>query len=141
MNPVVRTRVPPPSPENSSVRRVVLPSGKEIEVVRFDAPATTPSASWALHVCPECEGDHMQPVDWQEVGRDHWDLELHCPNCGWEGGGVFAQDAVECFEDQLHRATRALVVDLRRLQRARMEDDVERFSAALAGDHILPEDF
>lgn len=131
----------PPSHENSSVRRVVLPSGKEIEVVRFDAPGATPSPPRALHVCPECAGDHMQPVDWQEAGRDHWELELRCPNCGWEGGGVFAQDAVEGFQDQLDRATEALVADLRRLQQARMEDDVERFSRALTGDHILPEDF
>jgi len=109
MKPVVRTHVTPPSPENSSVRCVVLPSGKEIEVVRFDAPGATPSPPRALHVCPECAGDHMQPVDWQDAGRDHWELELRCPN-------------------------EALVADLRRLRQARMEDDVERFSRALTGD-------
>lgn len=134
----------PPPPENSSVRRVVLPSGKEIEVVHFDAPAPPERqerAADALHVCPACAGDHVQPVDWQEAGPDHWELDLHCPNCGWEEGGVFDQDAVESFEDQLDRATEALVADLRRLQQARMEDGVDRFALALAGDHILPEDF
>ncbi len=35
----------------------------------------------------------------------------------------------------------ALVADLRKLTRANMEDDVERFIAALNAEYVLPEDF
>lgn len=140
MNTLVRSVTPLP-PESSSVRRIVLPSGKEIEVVHFAAPAAPRPPAHELTICPNCEGDHIQLVDWQGAGHDHWRLDLHCPNCGWQGGGVFSHTVVEAFEAQLDRATDALVADLRRLEQARMQDDIERFSRALAGDHLLPEDF
>ena len=55
--------------------------------------------------------------------------------------GVFDQDTVERFDEELDRGTDKLVDDLKRLIRANMEEEIERFSRALRGDHILPEDF
>ena len=55
--------------------------------------------------------------------------------------GVFDQDTVERFDEELDRGTEALVRDLKRLMRANMEDEIERFVGALAADAILPEDF
>ena len=128
------------------VRRVVLPSGKTIEVVYFgDETATTtrptPEPVEDLHVCGTCESELVYPVDWDEAGEDHWEVTLRCPNCEWSGVGVFEQDIVERFDEELDRGTEALVRDLKHLMQANMEDEIERFVMALQAGHIVPEDF
>ena len=140
------------SDHNHRVRRVVLPSGKTIEVVYFDDPpapaaedplaaahATTVPAD--LHVCRSCGSALVYPVDWDEAGPEHWEVSLRCPDCEWTERGVFSQNDVEQFDEELDRGTDALLQDLRRLMHANMEDEIERFVAALAADQILPEDF
>ena len=132
------------------VRRVVLPSGKTIEVVYFDEirdlvpaaaqPAHT-EAGDDLHVCGSCESELVYPVEWDEAGETHWEVTLRCPNCEWSGSGVYEQDVVERFDEELDRGTEALVRDLKRMMHANMEDEIERFVFALEGDHIVPDDF
>jgi hypothetical protein len=128
------------------VRRVVLPSGKVIEVVYFGdettaptRPATEPAED--LHLCGSCESELVYPVDWEEAGATHWEVVLRCPNCEWSGTGVFDQDIVERFDEELDRGTEALVRDLKNLMQANMEEEIERFVSALEADHIVPEDF
>jgi hypothetical protein len=136
-------------PDRQSVRRVVLPSGKTIEVVYFEdpAPAATPASSTpapsveGLHMCPTCESDLVQPVEWEEAGPAHWDMTLRCPACEWTGGGIFAQELVEGLEEALDRGAEALVEDLKRLTHANMEDEIDRFVTALEADHVWPMDF
>ena len=124
------------------VRRVVLPSGKTIEVVYFEDVAGEPaSGAVALHHCPECAGDLVHPVAWDEAGPDHWDVVLRCPNCEWSGSGTFPQAIIDRFDAHLDRGTETLVEDLRRLVHANMEDGIDRFVAALGADLIVPEDF
>jgi hypothetical protein len=131
------------------VRRVVLPSGKTIEVVYFDEnPAldaidhpTVTEGGVDLHVCGSCNSDLVFPVEWDEAGATHWEVTLRCPNCEWSGTGVFDQGVVERFDEELDRGTEALVRDLKRMMHANMEDEIERFVLALEGDHILPDDF
>ncbi|HWH96640.1 MAG TPA: hypothetical protein VNT03_22455 [Baekduia sp.] len=136
------------------VRRVVLPSGKTIEVVYFEDRQTAgPAGGRAevrpahdetvgdLHVCGACASSLVYPTEWEEAGATHWEVTLRCPNCEWAGAGVFEQDLVERFDEELDRGTEALVRDLRRLAHANMEDEIERFTTALAEDHIVPEDF
>jgi hypothetical protein len=128
------------------VRRVVLPSGKVIEVVYFDdetTAATRPPSQPAehLHQCGTCDSELVYPVDWEEAGDTHWEVFLRCPNCEWTGTGVFEQDIVERFDEELDRGTEALVRDLKNLMQANMEDEIERFVSALAAGHIVPEDF
>jgi hypothetical protein len=100
-----------------------------------------PAPPAGLHVCPECDSQLVLPLTWSEAGREAWDVSLHCPNCDWIGGGVYAQEAIERFDEELDRGTEILVRDFQRLVRANMEDDVERFVAALHAGAILPEDF
>jgi hypothetical protein len=124
------------------VKRVALPSGKTIEVVYFDhssAPETPQKLE--LHVCPDCDARLVYPVHWTEVDRANWEVMLRCPNCEWLHTGVFDQETVERFDEELDRGTDSLVDDLKRLIQANMEEDIERFAHALARDHILPEDF
>jgi hypothetical protein len=126
------------------VRRVVLPSGKTIEVVYFgDETYTGPAPEPVddLHVCGTCDCELVYPVDWEEAGETHWEVTLRCPNCEWSGTGVFDQDVVERFDEELDRGTEALVRDLKRLMQANMEDEIERFVSALQAGHIVPEDF
>ena len=55
--------------------------------------------------------------------------------------GVFTQDTVETFDEELDRGADALARDYRRLMRANMVEEIDRFAAALEADAILPEDF
>jgi hypothetical protein len=123
-----------------SIRRIVLPSGRSIEVVRFD-DETHVAPSTGLHICPECASQLVQPVEWGEATEEHWELTLHCPNCEWLSHGVFDQDEVMQLEEQLDEGISAILRDLKRLATANMADEVERFASALAADVILPEDF
>jgi hypothetical protein len=125
-------------PYSHSVRRIVLPSGRSIEVVRF---ALEPVKSHELHMCPTCESELVQPVQWGEAAGGFWELELRCPNCGWETEGVFDQDQVDDLEERLDEGLAEMLSDLRRLAQANMAEEIERFTQALEADLILPEDF
>jgi hypothetical protein len=127
------------NPNHHSIRRIVLPSGRTIEVVRFHNESQAPSPG--LHICPVCECELVQPVAWSEVGPERWELILRCPNCHWMDEGVYAQAELESFEERLDEGVAAILGDLQRLTHANMEDQVDRFVAALHADLILPEDF
>jgi uncharacterized protein (DUF2236 family) len=134
-------------PDNSNyVRRVVLPSGRAIEVVYFENQPAHPSAGRLdevtdLHICPECAKHLVYPVEWQEASATHWEVRLRCPNCEWQTVGLYDQETVDRFDLELDHGTEALVRDLKRLTRANMEEEAERFSSALASDAIWPMDF
>lgn len=144
-----------PDPDHTHhIRRVTLPSGRSIEVVYFDPPAADPEridppgaaarehvVHEDLHVCPECVAALVYPLEWHEVARTQWEVELRCPNCEWHHVGTFDQDVVDRFDDELDRGTAAVVRDLKRLTRANMEEEIERFTAALDSDAVWPMDF
>jgi hypothetical protein len=140
---------PDPHPSHQHVRRVVLPSGKTIEVVYFEehpevaghAAATDTAKTAELHVCRACDSHLVYPLEWEEAGPRHWEVTLRCPDCHEVATGVYDQTTVDRFDEVLDDGTDAVVRDLKRLMRANMEDEVERFVAALQADVILPEDF
>jgi len=141
------------------VKRVVLPSGKTIEVVYFkesgraegaaELPVEEPQAPehppaephQELHVCIECESQLVYPVQWEESGPENWSVLLHCPNCGVYREGIFSQETVEVFDEELDRGADALARDYKRLMRANMAEEIDIFVGALNADAILPEDF
>jgi hypothetical protein len=140
------------------LKRIVLPSGKTIEVVYFEslaadtastetaapqAPQVQPDRALErdLHVCPDCNSELVYPVAWEEADETHWSITLRCPNCEWDEEGVYAQDQCDRFDDELERGTDALTRDYKRLMTANLADEIERFADALEGDHILPMDF
>jgi hypothetical protein len=135
----------PASPDNRHyVRKVVLPSGRSIEVVYFEPeplPPLTTQPAHDLHVCPQCDAGLVFPIEWEEHDAVHWEVSLRCPNCEWHAVDLYAQDIVDRFDEELDRGTEALVRDLKQLTRANMEDEIERFVQALAVDALLPEDF
>jgi hypothetical protein len=127
------------NPERHSVRRIILPSGKSIEVVRFDDRAKP--VPTGLHICPACGSGLVQPVRWAEASGDRWELTLECPNCCWTEDGVYDRDQVDQLEERLDDGLAEMLGDLQRLTQANMAEDIDRFVSALLADHILPEDF
>ena len=138
----------PSEPISQYVRRLVLPSGRAIEVVYFESlnrePAPVPrpeETKRALHVCPDCHRDLVYPVEWEESSATHWEVLLRCPNCEWHEVGTFDQTTVDRFDEELDVGTEILIGDLKRLEQANMEEEIERFVKALSAGAILPEDF
>lgn len=136
------------------IRRVTLPSGKSIEVLYFadaetEAIAAGPAQAQVeatptetpLHVCDNCRSTLVYPTEWDEAGPDHWRVELRCPNCEWYGEGIYDQETVEAFDDVLDQGIDVLLSDYRALVNSNMEDEIDRFAAALEADAILPSDF
>jgi hypothetical protein len=140
------------SEHQDKVRRLKLPSGKQIEVVVFgsapgsgavapEAPSENGAPERELHLCRSCGSELVHPTDWEEVGEDNWRLELRCPNCEWIGEAIYARRTVEELDEELERGMETIVRDLRHLTHANMEEQIERFIAALQDDLIVPFDF
>ena len=136
------------------LKRIVLPSGKTIEVVYFDhaaltepRPAPEPPAKPAkqgereLHICVNCNSQLAYPVAWEESDTRSWNVTIRCPECEWTEAGVFTQEQCDRFDDHLEAGTDALSRDYKRLVTANMSEEIDRFSAALDADAILPIDF
>ncbi len=126
-------------PHHHSLRRIVLPSGRSIEVVRFHD--TAERVRHGLHVCPDCDSDLVQPVSWSEASDERWELTLECPNCWWSTEGLYDRDEVHQLEERLDDGLADMLDDLKRLTHANMADQIDRFIAALEADLVLPEDF
>lgn len=94
-----------------------------------------------LHVCPRCRSELVQPVEWAALDMRRWRVDLSCPECRWCGGGVYPQAVLDRFDEVLDDGVAMLAEDLERLERANMEEDVNRFLDALSADRVLPEDF
>jgi hypothetical protein len=134
------------------VKRVQLPSGKTIEVVYFrDAelaaadrpadPSDVPSHALDMHICQHCDSELVNPISWDEEPGAGWRVTLRCPDCETQRHGVFSESAVDHFDEVLEAGSDALASDYRKLMRANMADEADRFAHAIASDAILPEDF
>lgn len=128
-----------PNPHGHSVRRIVLPSGRSIEVVRLDDQ--TERSQHPLHVCPACDSELVQPRAWAETEDERWELTLECPNCWWSVEGVFDQRHVHELEERLDEGLSAMLSDLKGLAHTNMAEQIDRFTEALWADQIMPEDF
>jgi hypothetical protein len=94
-----------------------------------------------MHVCPRCNSELVQPVDWVERSTGLWWVELRCPECEWRDADTYCQADVDAFDKELDRGGVLLTKDLRDITRANMEAEVERFVSALNVGGVLPEDF
>jgi len=105
------------------------------------ASRTGGKSAEGMHACPSCSSSLVQPINWHEQGDGHWHVELRCPECEWWGRDSYSQTEVDHYDEELDRGGQELMEDLRSLTRANMEDEADRFAAALASGCILPEDF
>jgi len=96
----------------------------------------------ALHVCPECGSDLVQPTCWEQVGdRSHWRVWRRCPECEWFCQGVHDEQEIDAFDEQLDLGAHELADELRVLEHSNMAAMAEVFVAALAADLIGADDF
>jgi DNA-directed RNA polymerase subunit RPC12/RpoP len=136
------------------VKRIVLPSGKTVEIVYYQTTGSDPvisdvheiEAGAELHVrqielCMKCGGDRVHPTDWNEVEELRWQLALRCPDCEWRTLETYDAAEVERYDDVLNDATDRLIEELDRVTRENMSDTVDRFRSALENDGIMPFDF
>jgi hypothetical protein len=129
------------------VKKIILPSGKAVEIVYFHAEpivdTAPPSAApgHGLEVCPDCASELVYPTDWHEAVSGNWELELRCPECEWSDRAEYDQGTVERYDGALNDATDQLIESLEQLTRENMEAEIERFVSALSADHIVPFDF
>ena len=137
------------------IKRIVLPSGKTVEIVYYQAsdgerPAAADlrdiEAGAELHVrrlelCGGCGGERVHPTEWNEVEEMRWQLALRCPDCEWRHTDTYDAHEVERFDDVLNDATDRLIEELDRVTRENMNEAVDRFRSALESDGIMPFDF
>lgn len=136
-----------------------LPDGRNVEITYLDGlepwvspaeaaePAPPPAATAvgatheALHVCPDCGSGLVHPLDWDEDSPERWRILMRCPDCDARHEGVFGRALVERLDDELDRASAALLSDYRRLVHANMSEEVELLTQAFELDLIGAEDF
>jgi Putative zinc ribbon domain len=94
----------------------------------------------AAHVCRSCTLPLVQPQDAEQTGRD-WLVQLYCPSCGWSGEATLDQGQMDDLDEAVDDGFASLAATLAQVTRANMEGYLERFTAALAADAVLPEDF
>jgi hypothetical protein len=131
------------SHDGSDITRPQPPAQEQAELPKPEQRRVHSGWSTAeqLHVCFHCSGELVYPLDWSEEGLRHWRIVLRCPDCESRREGVFEQTAVEMLDDELDRASSALLGDLRRMTHANMTEEAEFFIRALDADLIVPSDF
>jgi hypothetical protein len=70
-----------------------------------------------------------------------WRVVLRCPSCGWSAEQVLDEETVEQLDRELDWGNAELAVALEHMTHANMVEYVDCFTAALAANAILPEDF
>jgi hypothetical protein len=100
--------------------------------------ATEPTAG--AHVCRCCTLPLVQPQEAERTGRG-WLVQLYCPSCGWSGEALLDQGQLDALDEAVDAGFALLAAALAQLTRANMQEHAERFTAALAADAVLPEDF
>src|ERR1700728_2301607 len=140
------TEQPPyaPAPAVEHTHASASASGRASSRAGTPTPAPTPTHApqhEQLHVCPRCCGELMHPLDWSEESPGRWRISMRCPDCGLLREGVFGQLLVEALDEELDKATGALLSDLKQLTHANMTEEIELFTRALELDLIGPSDF
>ena len=94
-----------------------------------------------LTICSDCDGHFVHPLRWSAVGREHWRIELRCPDCEARGTVVEHQTVVDRFDDLLEQGAADLARDLHALVQLAIDAEVEQLHVSLASGLLRPEDF
>jgi hypothetical protein len=94
-----------------------------------------------LTSCRNCKCDMVYPIDWDEASSTLWRVSLRCPNCERLSSHLIDAEMIERYDILLDQGTESIMQDLRNLTVANMATEVDAFTAAIASDEILPEDF
>ena len=94
-----------------------------------------------LIVCQTCRSDFVSPIDWTEHGESDWWMRLRCGQCGEVRETVVSQAVADRYDRALDRTSEPIVATLARLDRERMNDEIEAFATALRLDLFDAGDF
>jgi hypothetical protein len=94
-----------------------------------------------LELCPVCDRDFVQPVDWEPVGDQRWWMFLRCAECGMSREVVVTNAQADRFERELHARASILSTAVRKLEGERMSAEIDTFVTALHRDLIDAADF
>jgi hypothetical protein len=94
-----------------------------------------------LHRCPECGRDFVCPVEWDTVGEEHWLIALRCGECGHWREELVTNERANDYDLTLDRQCSKISDALRRIDRERMEAELDVLIAALDRDLIDAADF
>jgi hypothetical protein len=106
----------------------------------MNASRTATGRTAGAHVCRLCTLPLVQPQDAERTGRD-WLVELYCPSCDWSGEAQLDQGQMDDLDAAMDDGFALLAAALAQVTRANMQEYAGRFTAALAADAVLPEDF
>ena len=133
-------------------KRVTLPSGKTIEVVYFadegflpepDAPGhhAGRGSSRTCTCASSATPSSSTPSSGRRPARRTGACCSTARTATCSARASSRQENVELFDEELDRGADALARDYKRLMRANMADEIDRFVGALDAGAILPEDF
>jgi hypothetical protein len=93
-------------------------------------PPRRPTLFVAL-VCPGCSSDAVAVTDRHEHGPAHWRVRMRCGECGSWRETVIARLLFTSLERVIEADLAEMQEAVARLEQARIEDEVSRFSAEL----------
>jgi hypothetical protein len=91
--------------------------------------------------CVSCESDLVYPTDSCQIGSALWEVDLRCPECGWQGAARYNEAQLEELDRELDRAASVIEHQLGHLEAVHMEEWATQFTRALELDLIGPDDF
>ncbi|HEY6888237.1 MAG TPA: hypothetical protein VI300_10670, partial [Solirubrobacter sp.] len=94
-----------------------------------------------LHRCPDCGRPFMCPIEWETAGEDHWLIASRCGECGAWHSELATNEEASRFDIVLARQSATIVQALARLERERMEVELDMLVGALDRDLIDAGDF
>jgi len=100
-----------------------------------------PRPDAGLELCPVCDRDFVQPVDWEPIGDERWWMFLRCAECGMSREVVVSNAQADRFERELHARASVLSNAVRKLEGERMSAEIDAFVTALDRDLIDAADF
>ena len=80
-------------------------------------------------------------MDWHEADAQHWHIDLRCGNCGHRWDVEIEDWRAARYDTELNCDHAFIRRAAERLDRERMEAEVETFAIALSRDLIEPADF
>jgi hypothetical protein len=94
-----------------------------------------------LRTCPTCRQPFVAPRDVLSRDDGHVVVELQCVNCGWSSIQLRESRELVALDRLLDRDTAQIEAAAEALAVTLELERIDRFALALAGGHILPEDF
>jgi hypothetical protein len=108
-----------------------------VALARAQAPPLPPE----LVDCPDCRGDFACPVAWCEIDETHWWIRLRCGECGYEREVEVTDEEAAALDRALSLHTEQIERAVARLDRERMQLEVELLIAAFEHDLVDPSSF